>query len=100
MSATAARAYVRAGTAITSLALVALAGVYVLALEFTPVELRQGPAQKIFYLHVPAAWNALLAFSVVGLSGGLYLWLNDRRLAHSSTTAEKISMQSVTKTTS
>ena len=57
MSATAARAYVRTGTAITLIGLVALAGVYVLALKFTPIELRQGPAQKIFYLHVPAAWN-------------------------------------------
>jgi heme exporter protein C len=80
MSETAARAYVRAGTAITVVALLALAGVYVLALRFTPTELRQGLAQKIFYLHVPAAWNALLAFAVVGLCGGLYLWLKDRRL--------------------
>ena len=75
-----ARALVRGGTAITVLALLALAGVYVLALEFTPMEARQGAAQKIFYLHVPAAWSALLAYSLVGLSGGLYLWLNDRRL--------------------
>jgi heme exporter protein C len=75
-----ARALVRGGTAITVLALLALAGVYVLALEFTPIEARQGAAQKIFYLHVPAAWSALLAFSLVGICGGLYLWLNDRRL--------------------
>src|SRR4029453_14331275 len=80
MSGTGARAYVRAGTAITLVGLVALAGVYVLALKFTPTELRQGLAQKIFYLHVARAWNALLAFSVVGLCGGLFLWLNDRRL--------------------
>ncbi len=70
----------RSGTAVTVLALLALAGVYVLALGFTPIEARQGAAQKIFYLHVPAAWSALLAFSLVGLCGGLYLWLNDRRL--------------------
>jgi heme exporter protein C len=75
-----ARAFVRGGTVVTGLALLALAGVYVLALGFTPIEARQGPAQKIFYLHVPAAWSALLAYSLVGLCGGLYLWLNDRRL--------------------
>ncbi|CAN5731490.1 cytochrome c biogenesis protein CcsA [soil metagenome] len=75
-----ARRLVRRGSAVTLLALLALAGVYLLALGFTPIEARQGPAQKIFYLHVPAAWSALLAFSLVGLSGGLYLWLNDRRL--------------------
>jgi heme exporter protein C len=75
-----ARAFVRGGTAITLVALLALAGVYVLALGFTPLEARQGLAQKIFYLHVPAAWSALLAYSLVGLCSGLYLWLNDRRL--------------------
>lgn len=75
-----ARALVRRGTAITVLALLALAGVYLLAIGFTPIEARQGAAQKIFYLHVPAAWGALVAFSLVGICGGLYLWLKDRRL--------------------
>jgi heme exporter protein C len=71
---------VRRGLATCALALAGLAGVYVLALGFTPLEARQGLAQKIFYLHVPAAWSALLAFSLVGLASGLYLWLNDARL--------------------
>jgi heme exporter protein C len=75
-----AHALLRRGTAITLLALLALAGVYVLALVYTPTEARQGLAQKIFYLHVPAAWTALVAFSMVGICGGLYLWLQDRRL--------------------
>jgi heme exporter protein C len=75
-----ARALVRRGAATTLLALLALAGVYVLAIGFTPIEARQGAAQKIFYLHVPAAWGALMAFSLVGICGGLYLWLKDRRL--------------------
>ena len=61
-------------------ALLALAGVYILALGYTPVEARQGLAQKIFYLHVPAAWCALLAFSLVGIASLLYLWLHDARL--------------------
>ena len=51
-----------------------------LALGYTPVEARQGLAQKIFYLHVPAAWSALLAFSLVGITSALYLWLHDPRL--------------------
>jgi heme exporter protein C len=71
---------VRRGTAITLLGFLALAGVYLLALGYTPIEARQGAAQKIFYLHVPAAWSALMAFSLVGICGGLYLWLKDRRL--------------------
>ena len=75
-----ARRIVRRGLALSLLGLVGLAGVYVLALGFTPTEARQGLAQKIFYLHVPAAWSALLAFSLVGLASILYLWLQDPRL--------------------
>ena len=75
-----ARAIARRGLALSSAALIGLAGVYLLALRFTPIELRQGPAQKIFYLHVPAAWSALLAFSLVGITSALYLWLRDPRL--------------------
>jgi heme exporter protein C len=75
-----ARGLVRRGAGITLVGLLALAGVYVLAIGFTPIEARQGAAQKIFYLHVPAAWSALVAFSLVGICGGLYLWLKDQRL--------------------
>jgi heme exporter protein C len=77
---TVARTLARRGLRISLAALLGLAGVYVLALRFTPVELRQGPAQKIFYLHVPAAWSALIAFSLVGVTSALYLWLHDPRL--------------------
>ncbi len=70
----------RRGIRISAVALLGLAGVFVLALRFTPVEARQGLAQKIFYLHVPAAWAALLAFSLVGITSALYLWLKDARL--------------------
>jgi heme exporter protein C len=79
-SADAARALIRRGIRVSVAALVALAGVYVLALEYTPIEARQGMAQKIFYLHVPAAWCALMAFSLVGITSALYLWLMDPRL--------------------
>ncbi|HJR17495.1 MAG TPA: cytochrome c biogenesis protein CcsA [Gemmatimonadales bacterium] len=71
---------VRRGVLLSGLGLAGLAGVFVLALGFTPVEARQGLAQKIFYLHVPAAWAALLAFSLVGIASALYLWLRDPRL--------------------
>ncbi|HUR95755.1 MAG TPA: cytochrome c biogenesis protein CcsA [Gemmatimonadales bacterium] len=70
----------RRGLKISVLALLGLAGVYVLALGYTPVEARQGMAQKIFYLHVPSAWSALVAFSLVGITSALYLWLHDPRL--------------------
>jgi heme exporter protein C len=80
MSEPAAGSVVRRGLATVAVALLGLAGIYVLALGFTPMEARQGLAQKIFYLHVPAAWSAMLAFSLVGITSALYLWLHDARL--------------------
>ena len=74
------RAIARRGLRISLTALVGLGVVYVLAIGYTPVEARQGVAQKIFYLHVPAAWSALIAFSLVGVTSALYLWLHDPRL--------------------
>lgn len=71
---------VHKGRWITLLGLVLLALVYVRALAFTPVERFQGPAQKIFYVHVPAAWSAMLAMGLVGLCSILYLILKDARV--------------------
>jgi heme exporter protein C len=76
----AARRTVRRGLTITTVGLLGLALVYLLALRFTPMERFQGLPQKIFYVHVPAAWSALLAFSLVGIASALYLWLRDPRL--------------------
>src|SRR6476661_8949778 len=74
------RRLVRRGLWLSAIAFAGLALVYVLALRYTPVEARQGLAQKIFYLHVPAAWSALISFSLVGIASGVYLWLQDPRL--------------------
>jgi heme exporter protein C len=70
----------RIGLGVTIVALIALVGIYVRALAFTPIEINQGAAQKIFYVHVPSAWSALLAFSVTGILSILYLWLKDARI--------------------
>jgi heme exporter protein C len=83
------RGIMKWGIALTVLGLVAMAGVYLLALEYTPLEVRQGAAQKIFYVHVPAAWSAMVAFTIVGLVSILYLWLRDERLdAFAASSAE------------
>jgi heme exporter protein C len=51
------------------------------AIWFTPVEARQGPAQKIFYVHAPSAMIALyVAFALMAVASALYLWLRDDRL--------------------
>src|SRR6266581_3437662 len=70
----------RVGRWITLIALVLLAGVYVRALAYTPVEQSQGLAQKIFYLHVPAAIWAESAMILVGLASIFYLFTKDPRL--------------------
>src|SRR2546423_8677564 len=58
----------------------AVVATVVRAVFFTPLEAKQGAAQKIFYLHVPAAWVAFLAFFLVAVASGVYLWLRDVRL--------------------
>jgi heme exporter protein C len=68
------------GRWVTLVGLVLLGGVYVRALAFTPVERFQGPAQKIFYVHVPAAVTTELAVILLGLAGVFFLFLNDPRL--------------------
>ncbi len=71
---------IRYGRLLTVLGLLGMAVVYLLALQYTPMEARQGMAQKIFYVHAPAAWGALMAFVLVGVASLLYLWLHDPRL--------------------
>lgn len=70
----------RRGRAIMVAGLLAVAGIYVLALKFTPAEQSQGLAFKILYVHAPAAWAMEAAFVLVGVTGVLYFWLQDLRL--------------------
>jgi heme exporter protein C len=46
---------------------------------YAPTESFQGPVQRIFYLHLPLAWIAYLAFFIVFLASVLYLWKRDPR---------------------
>ncbi len=58
----------------------AVLGTVIRAAFFTPLEAKQGAAQKIFYIHVPSAWVAFLAFFLVAVASGVYLWIRDPRL--------------------
>jgi heme exporter protein C len=58
----------------------AVIGTVVRAAFFTPLEAKQGAAQKIFYIHVPSAWVAFLAFGLVAVASVVFLWLRDPRL--------------------
>lgn len=64
-----------------------VAGALVRIVFFTPYEALQGAAQKIYYIHVPAALSAYLALAIVAVMSIVYLWLHDERadrLAESS----------------
>ena len=60
-------------------AALAVAAAYIRVIWFTPAEATQGLAQKIYYLHLPAALNAYIAFAVVAVTSVVYLWLKDPR---------------------
>ncbi len=63
-----------------TIAAAAVIGTVIRVALFTPLEARQGAAQKIFYIHVPAAWVAFFAFGLVAIASGVFLWLRDQRL--------------------
>ncbi len=74
----------------TALAVLGVVGVLVLhALVFfwVPTEVNQGIIQKIFYIHVPAAWVAFMAFGVVALCSAIYLWLGNETMDQAAVSA-------------
>lgn len=76
-----------------ALAVVAVVAVIVRAIWFTPPEALQGEAQKIFYIHVPAAVVGLyLACPLVAIGGALYLWLRDDRLDRLAESSAEIAL--------
>jgi len=70
----------KTGRWITALGFALLATVYLRAVAFTPVERMQGVAQKIFYLHVPAAIWTEAGMVLVGIASIFFLFLKDPRL--------------------
>lgn len=46
---------------------------------WVPTEAVQGVVQRIYYMHVPSAWVAFLAFGIVAISSVVYLWLGEER---------------------
>lgn len=58
-------------------ALVILAQLY--AIMTSPPDRDMGDLQKIMYVHVPAAWNAMIAYFVVAIYSLMYLWKGRER---------------------
>lgn len=72
---------VRRGAAVLGmLAAAALIGGFWMIFFHAPTEREMGVVQRIFYVHVPSAWVAFLAFGIVALCSLGYLWLKDERL--------------------
>lgn len=68
-------------------ALATLALGWVMALAWAPPDRFQGDVQRLMYVHVPAAWNALALFAVAFLASVRVLWkrsLAADRLAHAA----------------
>ena len=59
---------------------------------FAPTEREMGIVQRIFYVHVPSAWVAFLAFGIVALCSLGYLWLRDERLDAIAVSAAELGM--------
>lgn len=73
-------------------AVLAVLGAVVRVVFFTPIELTQGAAQKIYYIHVPAALSAYLALIVVALMSIVFLWLRDERADRLAESAGEVAL--------
>lgn len=60
-------------------ALGALIGAQILGFAISPPDRDMGHLQKIMYVHVPSAWSAFIAFTVVFACSLLYLWRRQER---------------------
>ena len=70
----------RGAVGLTVLGLLGLIGLFWLSFFWVSTEATQGVVQRIFYVHVPAAWTAFLAIGVSALCSAVYLWLRDDKL--------------------
>lgn len=84
------------GTALAVLGLLGMLVVYWLSFFWVSTDVSQCPsrapcllgiAQRIFYVHVPAAWTSFLAFGIAAFASGMYLWLRDERLDRAAVAA-------------
>ncbi len=74
------------------LSVVAVLAAVARAIFFTPSELTQGDAQKIYYIHVPAAISAYFALTIAGLMSIVFLWLHDDRADRMAESAGEVGL--------
>lgn len=83
-----------------AVAIVGVTGAIVRIAFFTPVELLQGAAQKIYYIHVPAILSAYVALGLVAVMSIVYLWLHDERADRLAESAGEVALLFTTVTLS
>lgn len=67
------------GTALAAAGVATLLVAHWMVAFWAPTEASMGLVQRIFYVHVPAAWTTFLAFGLAALASAAYLWLKDER---------------------
>lgn len=70
----------RIGVAVTLSGVAVMIYATWLVFFWVPTELLQGVVQRIFYVHVPAAWITEFAFGTTAVLSAMYLWIRDDRL--------------------
>jgi len=60
------------------LTLMTMIAALVMVCLYVPNERVQGVVQRIFYFHLPAAWNTFLGFFIVAGASASYLWQGNR----------------------
>jgi heme exporter protein C len=77
------------GTILFWLSIILIIGSLYMIFIYVPTEKNMGVVQRIFYFHVPLAWNAFLAFFVVFVCSIMYLVKRDMKWdRYSSSSAE------------
>jgi heme exporter protein C len=79
-------------TRLTIAAIVAVVLTYARAMAFTPMDGEPGGAQKLLFLHAPAAWVGLMGFFLVAVASALYLWLEEERLDRIAESAAEVAV--------
>ena len=61
-----------------------------------PADRVQGLVQKVFYVHVPAAWVAFIAFGVTGAYGMAYLKTRDLKFDRMAAASAEVGVYYIT----
>jgi heme exporter protein C len=79
-------------TMLDAASIVILAAALIIVFFFTPLEETMGAVQKVFYMHVSAAWAGMLGFLAAAICGGLYLTKRESRWDVMSETGVEIGL--------